>query len=237
MEAGRSSRSARHRERNPVDIRAGDIAASWGQLTDPFSFYRPASNRMLYRTAPTWMRAHDAWYGNGDGQICTYRHRAVRGAPLRTSDDHGVTWARTSTEALPTGTGRILNGCLATDGTTILITGSREYLRRVHTLDPDSGDVLSSHRLATWQGQSLDPYDLHSLSDGTLVAGTHRRGVYVGTDATNATLRFRPGDVPDHAILEVVSDELVVTVYDERTLQVSADRGVTWKTVNPRFAR
>ncbi|WP_243060894.1 hypothetical protein [Nocardioides sp. SR21] len=231
-------RAARHPQRRPVPIRAGDVAASWGQLTDPFHFYRPASNRMLYRRAPAWMGTADPWYDHGAGYICSYPDRSRRGLPVRTSTDHGVTWTRTSTDLLPEDSGRFVHYCLASSGGTVVVTGDSEYLRWVHTLDPATGDVLSSHRLGTRRGQSLNPYELQVFADGTLVAGTRYRGVYVATDPTNATLRFRPADLQrDTSVVTVVGADLVATVFDQRHLRVSSDRGVTWATVDPRFAR
>lgn len=230
-------RSARHPHRHPVAIRAGDVAMSWGQLTYPWNFYRPEANRVLYRTAPPWLGPRDRWDGSGAGYVCSYSDNTRRRVPIRSSADHGVTWTRTPTGLLPDDSGRSFHLCLASGGGTILVTGTSEYLRWVHTLDPATGDVLSSHRLGTRRGQSLDPYDIQTFADGTLAVGTYRRGTYVGTDPTNATLRFRPIDMARYASVSVVGSDLVVTDLDERLLQVSTDRGDTWTTVDPRFAR
>ena len=124
--------------------------------------------------------------------------------------------------------------CIATDTNVVLITGSREYPRWVHTLEPRTGTVTSSHRL----GKRLNPYAIQALPDGTLVAGTDRRGIYVGTDPTNTTLEFRPANIdPDRGTVAVVSNDLIATFHGDRHVQVSTDKGATWAIVNPRFAR
>lgn len=205
---------------DPKPLRITDVPLP----RSPQRAYRPAADAVFDRQMPAWFQGGTGWYPNPDGSVCTFDSNSPRvGVVLRTSTTRGRTWRAVPTTALTSATGPRLQWCVATPGQVTLTTGDSEYPLWVHTLDRANGRLIASHEL----GDSLDPYNLAVLPDGTLVAHTNRRGLMVGDDSRNRRMMFIPGPGPKSTF--VVGRDLVDTNLHPRSLRVSVDAAQTWK--------
>jgi hypothetical protein len=200
-------------------VRPGDI-----ELVRPHEgalAYRPSEDAVVRVLPPAWFTISTTWYTRPTGTICAVPPRSVLGDSVRISLDSGATWRALGTESLPAGSGPRLQSCEAQADRVAVMTGG-EYPRFLHTFDRTTGTLLSSHRLM----KEINGYDWTLLSDGTLVAGTNRRGLLAATDNTNRVLEFRSSPVRGPIYFAVVEDDLVLQ--RRGLLHVSTDRGRTW---------
>jgi hypothetical protein len=114
----------------------------------------------------------------------------------------------------------------------VVVTMGNRDPNMVYTLatspDGKATEVLSEHPL----GDEMNGYALRTFSDGTIAAGTHGGGVYVGTDSTNTDMEFRSwGRSHSNGWWDLVGDTLIL-VASSRQLRVSTNHGQTWRTVN-----
>ena len=188
--------------------------------------YRPSNDEVFEVEIPEWGGSN---YISDSGSACGLEsHR--RADPVHTSLVEGGPWRTHETAFIPaTDPGRSLFACSIHPGRLVVST-IREHPTFVYTVDPDTGRVLSAHALGT----ALNGYDQRTMPDGTLVVGTNRPGLMVGTDSTNREFVFRPwpskGD-PVTGSWTVVNETIILPV-SRRTVHVSTDRGTTWRPVD-----
>jgi hypothetical protein len=218
----------RGQARQPV--RPGDVRMSTAILAG--HAYRPSTEEVFTVEIPEWRRSVGEWsnsYISESGSACVLESPR-RADPVHTSLVEGDPWRTHDTEFIPVSDpSRRLSQCWIHPGRLVVST-TREHPTFVYTVDTDTGRVLSLHPL----GGALNGYGLRTMPDGTLVVGTNRPGLMVGTDSTNREVAFRPwppkGD-PTGQEWTVVDETLIVPV-GRRIAHVSTDRGNTWRTVD-----
>ena len=209
-------------------MRSGDL-----RLREPWPWeaaaYRPRTRTVFKLDPAPWEGRRASMALADSGAACSTVARERLSEPLHSTVDDAQPWLAQDLSWLA-GDVRPFSCSIHPERMVVVTMGPRDP-DMVYTLATSDGgeaaEVLSEHPL----GDEMNGYDLRTYPDGTIAAGTHGGGVYVGTDSTNTDMRFRSWGRSHSNRWDLVGANLIL-VASSGELRVSTDRGETWRIVD-----